>query len=87
MLAVGRTVAFEDEPVTVSEAAAHWLILHDGERISAREKKAFQRWLDASMAHRDAYEQARSLWSGFDEYADQAELRALRTAALGIERP
>lgn len=82
ILGLGRT---DVSGMTVSEAAAHWLILHDAERISAHEKEAFQRWLDASTAHREAYEQARSLWSGFDEYADQAELRALRTVALGVE--
>jgi len=72
--------------MTVAEAAAYWWVRHDAGPLTARERRAFEAWCTASQAHREAYERAQRIWSGFEHDADSAELRALRTAALGVPR-
>jgi transmembrane sensor len=52
--------------------------------VSADDQRLFETWLASSAAHREAYERAQSMWSHFERDADSSELRALRTAALGV---
>jgi transmembrane sensor len=72
--------------MTVAEAAAYWWVRQDARSISADEKQAFEAWCAASPAHHEAYTRAQGMWSSFEQEADPSELRALRTAALGIAR-
>jgi transmembrane sensor len=72
--------------MTIAETAAYWWVRHDAGAMTVREQQAFKVWHAASPEHRDAYERAQTLWHGFEEEADSTELRALRTAALGVPR-
>jgi transmembrane sensor len=64
------------------EAASYWFVRHDTHNITTEDQLAFDVWLAASDTHRRAYEQTRSMWTGFEKSADEGELRALRVAAL-----
>jgi transmembrane sensor len=70
--------------MTVGEAASYWLVKHDADSLSPSEQRAFDAWLAADPAHREAYGRTRSMWDNFEQDADPAELRALRTTALGV---
>ncbi len=70
--------------MTLGEAASHWLVKHDADSLSPEDRHAFEAWLAADPAHREAYERTQSMWDNFERDADPAELRALRTAALAI---
>jgi transmembrane sensor len=70
--------------MTITEAASYWLVKHDSESLLPDERRAFEAWLAADPAHAQAYERTQSMWSNFEEDADPTELRALRTAALGL---
>jgi transmembrane sensor len=76
--------AADPSAMTVGEAAAYWLVKHDVHSLSSEEQRAFDVWLASDPAHREAYERTQSLWNDFEQDADPAELRALRTAALGV---
>ncbi|MDR6624409.1 FecR domain-containing protein [Caulobacter segnis] len=64
-------------------AAALWL-----ERLqrepSAEGDAAFARWLDASQANRDAWEQAREFWDIFEDPQTDEMLASLRKEALSL---
>lgn len=70
--------------MTITEAASYWLIKHDADSLSPDDQRAFESWLAVSSTHREAYERAQSMWDNFEQDADPAELRVLRTAALGV---
>jgi transmembrane sensor len=70
--------------LTVTEAASYWLVRQDDHTLSPREQQAFEDWCDATPAHREAYERARSMWDGFAQEGDCSEMRALRAAALAV---
>jgi transmembrane sensor len=70
--------------MTVGEAASYWLVKRDADSLSPEEQCDFEAWLAADPAHRKAYELTQSMWDNFEQDADPAELRALRTAALAV---
>jgi transmembrane sensor len=70
--------------MTVGEAASYWLVKHDADSLSPEDRRAFEAWLAADPAHAQAYERTQSMWDNFEQDADPAELRALRTAALAV---
>ena len=70
--------------MTVGEAASYWLVKRDADSLSPEEQRDFEAWLAADPAHRKAYERTQSMWDNFEQDADPAELRALRTAALAV---
>jgi transmembrane sensor len=73
--------------MTVGEAASYWLVKHDAGSLSPEDQRAFDAWLAADPAYRKAYERTLSMWDNFEQDADPAELRALRTAALAVAPP
>jgi transmembrane sensor len=70
--------------MTVTEVAAYWWVRRDAGAMAADEQQAFEAWCAASPTHREAYARAQRMWSHFEQQADPSELRALRTAALGV---
>jgi transmembrane sensor len=70
--------------MTVSEAASFWWVKHDAQSLSPEEQRAFEAWLAADPVHAQAYEHMQSMWDNFEQDADPAELRVLRTAALSV---
>ena len=79
-----RTRSTDLAAMTVAEAASYWLVKHDADSLSPNDRRAFEAWLSAEPAHRQAFERAQSMWNNFEQDADPSELRALRTAALGV---
>ncbi len=70
--------------MTVGEAASYWFVKHDADALPPEDRRAFEAWLAADPAHREAYDRTQSMWDNFEQEADPAELRALRTAALAV---
>jgi transmembrane sensor len=70
--------------MTIAEAAAYWLVKHDAESLLPDDRRTFEAWLAADPAHAQAYERTQSMWSNFEKDGAPSELRALRTAALGL---
>ncbi len=68
--------------MTPLEAAAYWFVRHDAQSMSAEDRLEFEGWLAASEGNRRAYEQTGGTWQDFEQATDEAELRALRVAAL-----
>ena len=68
--------------MTPFEAAAYWFVRHDAQGMTAEDQREFESWLRSSEEHCSTYEQTRSMWAGFEDAADDSELRALRVAAL-----
>jgi len=71
--------------MTPFEAASYWFVRHDVGDMGTEETRDFESWLAASDEHRRTYSQVNETWTGFEDSADDNELRALRAAALAIE--
>ena len=80
----GCTRTTDLSTMTIAEAASYWLVRDDSAALSPDDQRAFEAWLAESPAHRKAFDRARSMWNSFERDADPSELRALRTAALGV---
>ncbi len=50
----------------LAEEARRWWVKLDGGRLSARERRAFERWLAKSAAHRAAFDAVEVLWTEMD---------------------
>ena len=55
------------------EAAADWLARLQSDGVQERDWLAFQAWLEADPAHRDAYDAVEALWLEFGERADEVQ--------------
>src|SRR3546814_5458125 len=56
----------DDQPSPLMEDALRWLaVLQDG-AIPPAEQRAFEVWLAASPAHRDAWQRAQYVWARVD---------------------
>lgn len=59
----------DDQPPSLMEDALHWLaVLQDG-AVSPAERRAFEVWLAASPAHREAWQRAQYVWARLDTLA------------------
>lgn len=68
--------------MTPTEGASYWFVRQDQQPLSADDARVFEAWLAASAAHRTAYERTAFMWKNFGHARDDAQMRALRTAAL-----
>ncbi len=64
-----------------TEAAAYWQVRHDRGSLTPDDRAAFEHWLAASPSHGQAWQQANSLWSLFDD-TDDRHLQAMCSASL-----
>jgi len=57
----------------IEEAAAAWVARHDTGPLDAAEAAEFEAWLQASPAHRAAFELYGDLWSDFDNLSSRSQ--------------
>lgn len=85
-----------DNPVeTLSDAAIDWLVLMRSGSAGADTRHAFERWLQASPEHRQAYAEAEALWANTARTLEQtrpaaalpAGVKPARTAVRRAWRP
>lgn len=85
-----------DNPVeTLSDAAIDWLVLMRSGSVGADTRHAFERWLQASPEHRQAYAEAEALWANTARTLEQtrpaaalpAGVKPARTAVRRAWRP
>ncbi|WP_446809819.1 FecR family protein [Methylomonas sp. 2BW1-5-20] len=60
---------------TPQEQAGFWIVRQHSGDWSRRDSLAFEKWLDESVEHRQAFEQVQALWQGLDRYQAGAELQ------------
>jgi len=83
----------QDNPTKASvdnaalDAAINWLALHQGGQPNRRQQADFLRWLNASDAHRRAYDHAKSLWLSpeIEQAARQLDVATQATANQGFK--
>lgn len=56
----------EDEVDPIHMQGLEWFVLMNDMKASAKDRLAFNHWLEADSAHRAAYERAQALWNRFD---------------------
>jgi transmembrane sensor len=54
----------EANPIRMQGLA--WFVVMNDSEVSAKDRLAFDNWLDADPAHQEAYERAQALWQRFD---------------------
>lgn len=67
------------------DAAAKWLLLHEG-LLSDAEAKRFEEWLAQSPINAEAWRHAQSVWASFDEEPDPL-LLSIQHSARTMRRP
>jgi transmembrane sensor len=72
---------------TVDESAARWRLKLLEPDISVRDRAAFERWLSDSPQHRCAFDAIDRAWNAAAVEAGDAEMLALREAALRVTSP
>ena len=65
----------------LAEEARRWWVRLDGGRLSARERRSFERWLSTSAAHRAAFDAVEALWG------ELQQLQGARLSEDGLSGP
>lgn len=58
----------------IDQQATRWFVRLRADDVSEGERQAWQRWMQASQAHRDAYARMEVLWSSFGDFAASPEI-------------
>lgn len=67
----------------IDQQATRWFVRLRADDVSEGERQAWQHWLQASPAHRDAYARVELLWSSFGDFATAPEIGE-RMAAVAV---
>jgi len=73
----------ERDPSPIALAAGDWCLRLAERRLAPEEVDAFEAWMSADPAHREAFDRASFIWRALDGRAAPPELVGIRMDALG----